>query len=373
LNDLGATLSNSNSSDEIVLEVLKTLNALGADAVNAARAQITAATTRSHDRDVIRTRVGAHGEVFKIIRVNYLRGKRRRLAVAFIAAPGVGPLIFVLLQIIFVLLQILEFGDPGQPMPLWESAAVVWVLYAWPSYAGTLLFGLPLVLIYLRRGIISWLAYVGGGLLSGLITAIILILVSNRHAFLAQLNGLAYFVVLYGVAGGLCCRAILFGFKIHVAETPPHQTKAATGRKDTWIFLTLVAILPISPLIWLFAATHPYGIPSGPESVIVSLSAFAVSLAAPLYIGALAFGLLLTMLLRRFGWRSSVAYIVGGAANSLGIVILLFVLSRSAGVGIKPPDALIFIIGYGALSAIALYLSTRSNKDSVRRPGQGFQ
>lgn len=223
------------------------------------------------------------------------------------------------------------------------------------------MFGLPLALIYRRLGLLSWLAYISGGLLCGFITAIALLLVSNHNAFVAQLNGLAFFVILYGLAGGLCFRAILFGFGRADAVAVSRRSQP-TKHKYNWAFWTLVVILPVSPPIWLFAVTHPDGIPSGPESVIISLSAFAISFAVPLYIGTTMFGLLLVLTLRRFRVQSYLVYFVGGAANSFGILVLLLILSRSAEARMTLYDALVFVAGYGALSATALYFSTRSEK-----------
>ncbi|MGA8593889.1 MAG: hypothetical protein WB676_04030 [Bryobacteraceae bacterium] len=258
-------------------------------------------------------------------------------------------------------------------MPFLEAAAVVWAISAWPAYAGAVLFGVPLALLYLRFGVISWFAYWGGGLLCALVTAACLILAGSRDGTLTQLNGFGFFIILYGLVGGSCVRATLFGFRtskqIRLALVPSTDISQRPNErlrrlKGGWALALLVIMPPIGPLIWLFIASHPYGIPSGPEQAIISILVFVISFAAPLYIEGLLFSVPLVLAYRRFGVTSWVFCAAGGAANGLVALLLLRAMGESVDILTKPTEVLAFVAGYGALSALFLRIFSRTSGTS---------
>jgi hypothetical protein len=286
-----------------------------------------------------------------------LKVKRSRLIIALLTAPAAGPLVFLLLQIYW-------FGISTDPVPFLEAAVVVWALYAWPAYAGALLFGVPLALIYLRLGVTSWMAYGGGGLLCALATAMCLILTGNRPGLLVQINQFGFFVILYGLLSGTCVRATLFGFRTSgqvrfavdcPAETARQPIALRTKFKKGWLLLLLIIVPPIGPLISLFIDLHPYGIPSGSEQAIISVLAFAVSLAAPLYVEGLLFAVPLALFYQRFHVTSWLACAVGGVVNASAAVGLLRATGQTVEILGKPAAILALLAGYGALSAITLH------------------
>jgi hypothetical protein len=235
-----------------------------------------------------------------------------------------------------------------------------------------LLFGAPLAVIYLRRGITSWFAYWSGGLLCALVTAVCLILVSHRSGLLVQLNGFGFFIILYGVTAGTCVRGILFGFK-----AKPIESVAGPGRsrrngldvlvtkiKNVRMFALLILLPPIGPLVWLFIESHPDGIPSGPEGAIFSVLAFAISLALPLFAAAFFFAVPVALAYRRFHVTTWLACVMAAAANSSIAVSLLRATGQMREVLIRPAPLLAFVGMYGGLSAIILHGLLRDSKSS---------
>ena len=262
-------------------------------------------------------------------------------------------------------------------MPFLETAAVVWAMYAWPSYAGALLFGLPLALIHPapRRHFLVWL--IGEADCCGaLATAVCLILAGNRPVLLVQIGGFGFFIILYGLMSATCVRATLFGFRtsgqVRFAADSPAKTarrpiEFRTKFKKSWLLLLFVIVPPVGPLIWLFIALHPYGLPSGPERAIVSVLSFAVSFAAPLYVEGLVFAVPLALLYQRLRVPSWLLCLAGAAANALVAVVLLKATGQTVEITYKPATVLALVSGYGTLSATILhtFLLASASPESV--------
>lgn len=140
-----------------------------------------------------------------ILNSPYTNVPLRRWCVACLLAPLIAPTLIFCIDLFWL-------PDTKNVFEIVMGLPFNLVFFGIPTYAGMILFGVPVLYFFRKMQITSWFVYAGGGVLCALCWAMAFEVFSQGAIRWWAVRGTAHYIVGMGVVDGVGFRALLLGF-----------------------------------------------------------------------------------------------------------------------------------------------------------------